>query len=102
MKSMKYSFKLFGAMLFALGTLTGCESPDGGGTVSGSAYYGTAFDDPWYHGEHYHDSDVIVSPPPSRPIHPEQPIYRPSGPGPTPMPSIPSAPRPTPRPAMRR
>lgn len=94
------------ASMLALGVWTGCESTDGGGgSVSGSAYYGVGFSDPWYYGGYYDDVDVIVTPPanrPEAPVRPEQPIYRPSTPRPMPMPSIPSAPRPMPRPAPRR
>ncbi len=92
----------FAAALLVLGVFTGCESTDGG-SVSGSTsiYYGTGFYDPWYYGG-YHDHDDIVVMPPSRPVRPEQPIYRPSGPRPTPMPAIPSAPRPMPRGGGRR
>jgi hypothetical protein len=78
-----------------------CESTDsGGGSVSGSVYYGTGLYDPWYYGNYYDDPDIIVTPP-SRPVAPEHPIARPppaSVPRPTPMPSIPAMPRP----AMRR
>ena len=96
--------RLIAGLLVALAAVTGCESTDGGGSVSGSAYYGVGFSDPWYHGGYYDDADIIVTPPdrpdrPDRPVRPEQPIARPpaSRPRPTPMPSIPSAPRPMPR-----
>jgi len=104
MSTMKHALS-FAAVFFALSLFTGCESTDGGGSVSGSVYYGTGFYDPWYYGGSYDHDDIIVTPPsgrPERPVHPEQPIYNPSTPRPTPMPSIPSAPRPMPRPAMRR
>jgi hypothetical protein len=94
-------FKLGTALLMLSGALAGCESTDSNATVSGEAYYGIGFDDPWYHGDYYYPPDVIVTPPPVRPISPPQPvqpIYRPSGPSVTPLPSIPS----TPRPALRR
>jgi hypothetical protein len=86
-------------LLFALVVLTGCESSGGGGNVSGSAYYGVGFYDPWYYGGYYDDPDIIVTPPPSSPggAHPSHPIAKPpstSGPRPTPMPSIPSRPMP--------
>jgi hypothetical protein len=91
-------------LLVSIGVFTGCESTDGGGTVSGSAYYGVGFYDSWYYGGYYDDADIVVTPPdrpdrPDRPARPEQPIARPpaSTPRPTPMPSIPSAPRPMPR-----
>jgi hypothetical protein len=95
------NFLKFAAAALALGVLPGCESTDGGGSVSGSVYYGVGFSDPWYYGDCHDHGDIIVTPPsdrPELPVHPEQPIYRPSTPRPTPMPSIPSAPRP----ALRR
>jgi hypothetical protein len=104
MSTMKYLLGL-AAVLFVPGLFTGCESTDGGGNVSASMYYGTGFYDPWYYGGYYDNGDIIVTPPPARPVqpvHPEQPIYRPTPPSPAPMPSIPSTPRPAPRPAMRR
>jgi hypothetical protein len=92
-------------LLVSISALTGCESTDGGSAhVSGSAYYGAGFYDPWYYGGDYDDADIVVTPPdrpdrPDRPVRPEQPIARPpaSTPRPTPMPSIPSTPRPMPR-----
>lgn len=105
MKTFSNPRKLVLALAIGLGALTGCESTDGGGSVSGSVYYGVGFYDPWYYGSYYDDVDIIVTPPdrPARPVHPEQPIARPpSNVRPTPMPSIPSTPRPMPRPAMRR
>ena len=97
MKTMNHFLKITAAMMLALALFTGCEST--GGSVSGSVYYGTGFYDPWYYGDYYHQGDIIVTPParPERPAHPEQPIYHPSTPRPTPMPSIPSAPRISPR-----
>ena len=99
MKTMTRSINYAAVTLLALGVLAGCESTDGGSSVSGSVYYGTGFNDPWYYGGYYDRGDIIVTPPsarPDRPVRPEQPIYRPSAP--RPMPSIPSGPRP----AMRR
>jgi len=87
------NFLTFAAVL-AFGVVTGCESTNEG--VSGSVYYGVGFYDPWYYGDYYGHDDIIVTPPPSRPeapVHPEQPIYNPPTPRPTPMPSVPSAPR---------
>ena len=89
------NFLKFAAALLALGVFTGCEST-GDSSVSGSVYYGTGFYDPWYYGDYHDHGDIIVTPPPSgpeAPVHPEQPIYNPPTPRPTPMPSIPSAPR---------
>lgn len=100
MSKLKRTFS-FTAVLLALGTFTGCESTDGGGSVNGGVYYGVGFYDPWYYGG-YDDVDIDIDIDTDRPVHPEQPIYRPSTPRPTPKPSIPSAPRPMPRPAMRR
>lgn len=102
------SFKSFLMPFAALGLTVilqaGCESTDTGGSeVSGSVYYGEGFYDPWYYGEAY-PPDVIVTPPPERPVEPphvELPIAKPPAspaPTPQPMPSIPS----TPRPAFRR
>ena len=85
------------AGLLSLGIFAGCESTDGGSSsASVGVYYGTGFYDPWYYGGYYEHHDVVVTPP----VRPVQPIYKPSAPRPTPMPSIPSAPRPMP--AMRR
>lgn len=68
-------------------------------------FYGALFGWTWldYGGDYDHD-DIVVTPPGGleRPVHPEQPIARPSTPRPTPMPSIPSTPRPVARPSGRR
>ena len=79
----------------------GCASTDEGSSqVSAGVYYGTSFYDPWYHGGAYYPPDVIVTPPPNRPVEPphvEHPIATPPAappPAPRPMPSIPSMPRP--------
>jgi hypothetical protein len=102
MRMLTPSFKLIAALGFTLAVLTGCSSTDGGGSVSGSVYYGAGFNDPWYYGGYYDDVDIIVTPPdrptapppkPTHPIAPSTPVPRP-----TPMPSIPS----TPRPSFRR
>jgi len=96
---------LTAALLLALGFFTGCGTTDGGSAgVSGGAYYGVGFDDPWSYGASY-PPDVIVTPPPpgGPPVQPEQPIAKPPpapAPSPQPLPSIPSAPMP--RPAPRR
>ena len=88
-------------LLAVLVGFTGCESTDGGGSVSGGVYYGVGSYDPWYYGGYYDDPDIIVTPPPGeRPpsgARPEQPIAKPptvSAPRPMPMPSIPSRPMP--------
>jgi predicted small secreted protein len=101
MKSIKTSLKIVAVLALAV-SFTGCESTDGGGSVSGGVYYGVGMYDPFYYGSYYYDDpDIIVTPPdrPDRPVHPEQPIARPpsSNVRPTPMPTIPSAPRPMPR-----
>jgi hypothetical protein len=104
MSTIKY-LSCLALVLFVSGLFAGCGSTEGGGHVSASLYYGTGFYDPWYYGGYYDDPDIIVTPPPNRPeapVRPEQPIYHPDPPRPTPMPSIPSAPRPAARPAMRR
>jgi len=100
MKTLGFSLKVFSLVLM-LSTFTGCESTDGGASVSGGAYYGVGFYDPWYHGGYYYDDpDLIVTPPPRptepppRPVHPIAPA---PAPRPMPMPSIPSAPRPATR-----
>jgi hypothetical protein len=96
MKTITTPRKLFAALTLALLAFTGCESTDGGGSVSGSVYYGVGFYDPWYYGGDYDDVDIIVTPPPSRPEPPPRPTHpiAPT-PAPRPMPSIPSAPRPS-------
>lgn len=80
-------------VMLAVGLFGGCES-SGGGSVSGSVYYGTGFYDPWYYGHYYDDPDIIVTPPdrPDRPDAPLRPSH-PIAPTPRPMPSIPSTPR---------
>ena len=88
------------AVALVLAWFTGCESTDGGGgSVSGSAYYGVGFHDPWYYGGYwYDDPDIIVTPPPRpvepppRPVHPIAPA---PAPAPRPTPSIPTMPRPS-------
>src|SRR5262245_2990253 len=91
-------------LIMALLAGAGCESTgDGGGSVSGTAYYGVGFYDPWYYGGYYDDPDIIVTPPSERPDRPhvEHPIARPT-PSPRPTPSIPSTPRAAPRGGGRR
>ncbi len=86
----------------ALVLLAGCESTDGGASVSGSVYYGVGFSDPWYYGGYYDDPDIIVTPPVEPPggnsgLKPTHPIATPpSAPAvsPRPMPAIPSTPMP--------
>jgi len=90
------------ALPLALLFFTSCSSTDGGGSVSGSVYYGVGFNDPWYYGDYHDDVDIIVTPPdskppdrPTAPPRPTHPIAPTPAPRPTPMPSIPSAPRPS-------
>ena len=98
----------------------GCESTDSDSSISAPVYYGSAFADPWYHGDYDYDYDVVVTPPPGtrppsgggggfapRPEHPiayppgeqrpprpsHQPASRPPSVSTRPAPSIPSAPR---------
>jgi hypothetical protein len=105
MKPVHSLFKFAVLAVLLLGVSSGCESTEGGGTVSGSVYYGVGFYDPWYYGGYYDDPDIIVTPPdrpdrPDQPPRPEHPIAKPppaSSPRPTPMPSIPSTPRAAPR-----
>jgi hypothetical protein len=104
MNPFKYTFGLAAALLFALGTFTGCQSTDSGGANVTNNYYGMGYQDPYYYGDYHDDHDVIVTPPPAgnppdnglRPTHPiaKPPQARPS---PQPRPSIPSTPRPAPR-----
>ena len=101
MRALANVVKLVAVLALGLVVSTGCESTDSGSAeVHGSMYYGVGFYDPWYYGGAYYPPDVIVTPPPDRPIDPphvEHPIATPpsaSVPRPTPMPSIPSAPRP--------
>lgn len=98
MRSFGISLKIVSLALL-LAVFVGCESTDGGGSVSGGMYYGVGFYDPWYHGGYYYDDpDIIVTPPPRptepppKPVHPIAPT---PAPRPTPMPSIPAAPRPS-------
>lgn len=98
MKTCQSSLKVLGLLLLAFSVFSGCESTDGGATVSGGAFYGMGFYDPWYYGGYHDDIDVIVTPPdrPAAPARPTHPIATPpAGPRPTPMPSIPSMPRPS-------
>ncbi len=88
---------LFAGLALTLLLAAGCGTDDPGSTqVSAGAYYGVGFYDPWYYGPAYYPPDVIVTPPPTRPVDPphvEHPIVKPPS-APRPMPSIPSAPRP--------
>src|SRR5437899_11508476 len=100
MKTCATTLKLFVGLIAVLACSLGCESTDGGSSqVSGSVYYGAEFYDPWYHGGADYPPDVIVTPPPVRPVDPphvEHPIAKPppaASPAPRPMPSIPSMPR---------
>ncbi len=97
------TFLRFGAALWlvALG-LSGCSTEGGGSSqtdVSGGAYYGVGFYDPWYYGAGYIPPGAVVPPPGAgEPPHVEHPIATPppsAAPRPTPLPSIPAAPRPT-------
>jgi hypothetical protein len=46
------------ALVIALGLfLTGCASSDGGGSASGSAYYG-GLPRPWYYGDYDYDGST--------------------------------------------
>jgi hypothetical protein len=101
MKTFPSLLKFLAALSLALALFTGCESTDGGGSVSGSVYYGVGFSDPWYYGDHYDDVDIIVTPPdtghpdrPTPPPRPAHPIAPTPTPRPTPMPSIPRTPMP--------
>ncbi len=95
------SLALFAALGLTIIILPGCGTTDPDGTqANASAYYGVGFNDPWYYGPDYYPPDVIVTPPPSRPVDPphvEQPIAKPP-PAARPLPSFPA----TPRPAFRR
>jgi hypothetical protein len=100
MKTFAASLQQTTMLAIVLVAISGCESTDGGATVSAGAYYETGLYDPWYYGGYYDDPDIIVTPPPGRPEAPPQPTHPiasppASVPRPTPMPSIPSAPRPS-------
>lgn len=104
---MKAFQSAFGLILFVCLTafvFGGCASTESENTdVAISGYYGAGvgFYDPWYYGPGYYPPEVIVTPPPGRPIDPphvENPIVLPSpAPAPRPLPSIPSSPRVAPR-----
>jgi hypothetical protein len=99
----KKSFQKLAAVLFLVSGafIAGCETTESDTVVSGGVAYGTTFYDPWYYGDYDYPPDVIVTPPPERPVSPPtptHPIYSPPGPSVSPMPSIPT----TPRPAFRR
>ena len=103
MKKMTTPGKLFVVMSLAMLAFAGCETTDGGGSVSGSVYYGVGFYDPWYYGGDYDDVDIIVTPPSGRPEPPPRPTHPIApAPAPRPMPSIPSTPRVAPRGGGRR
>jgi len=89
----------FATLLLALAMFTGCESTDGGVSVSGGVYYGVGLYDPWYYGGYYDHGDIIVTPPnrSDRPVRPEQPIAQPRASSQRSSPSIPSTPRPASR-----
>jgi len=95
-RSAASAFRLVAILaMVALGSMsfTGCESTYGGGSVSGSMYYGTGFHDPWYYGGYYNSGDIIVTPPTPPP---DRPVARPTplpAPAPRPRPSIPLTPR---------
>ena len=94
-KALLHRFAALSALASLL-LIAGCETTDTGST-STSAYYGVGFYDPWYHGDYYHDDDIVVTPPDRGP-RPSHPIAVPpggggAGPRPTSMPSIPSMPR---------
>ncbi len=96
MKTLKRILRGGTLVALAMVAFTGCESTDGGGSnVSGSVYYGVGIYDPWYYGGYYDDPDIIVTPPPSRPVNPPGRPAHPIAPTPRPrpMPSIPSMPR---------
>jgi len=103
MNTFKISIKFGAALLFALGTGTGCETTDSGSTHH---YYGAGYQNPWYYGTYDDRDNVIITPPtsgnpPDNGVRPTHPIAGPPASRP-PRPSIPTAPRPAPRPAMRR
>jgi hypothetical protein len=104
MKKAGSGFALIAAVLGAASLFTACESTDAGRSdVSGNAYYGTGFVDPWYYGDLYYPPEDAVRPPPDRPDDSPRPVHPIANPPPAiatprPMPSIPA----TPRPALRR
>jgi hypothetical protein len=92
--TLKATRKLVPIAFVAFVFFVGCESTDSGSSsMSGGAYYGLGFYDPWYYGGFYDGPDIIVTPPerPERPPRPSHPIATPPAPRPTPMPSIPRA-----------
>lgn len=103
MRTPERALKFLAVSSFLFIAFTGCESTDGGGggSVSGSVYYGVGFYDPWYYGG-YDDVDIDIDiDRPGRPDggpRPSHPIARPtpsprSTPTARPTPSIPSMPR---------
>ena len=96
------------ALAFVATLVGGCESTDSDSSIGAPVYYGSAFYDPWYHGDHDYDYDVVVTPPPgSRPPsggggggggdfrpRPEHPIVYPPGEQRPPRPSHQPASRP--------
>jgi|GEM_PF-1729047 hypothetical protein len=111
MKAFTVRLRPLAVFALALAAFTGCSSTDGGGggSVSGSVYYGVGFYDPWYYGDYYDDVDIVVTPPdtkpPDRPTAPPKPTH-PIAPTPSPRPTqtpMPSIPRtPMPRASFRR
>src|SRR5437764_93700 len=105
MKICKTASSLLAVGFLAASVLNGCKSTESDSAdvnVAGSYYgVGGGFYDPWYYGPGYYPPDVIVAPPPARPIDPphvEHPIALPDpGPAARPLPSIPSMPRVSPR-----
>jgi hypothetical protein len=100
MKRHATTLNLLAGLIAMLLLSPGCASTEGSDTqVSGSMYYGVGFHDPWYYGGAY-PPDVIVTPPPDRPVEPPHvEHYNATPPAtasttPRPMPSIPSMPRP--------
>lgn len=95
MKPARSSPVIFALALLISGLFSACESTGGGGSVSGGVYYGVGLHDPWYYGGYCDAPDVIVTPPPVRPVEPPRPSHPivTAPPVARPMPSIPATPR---------
>jgi hypothetical protein len=101
MKPIK-SLKACAGLALLLGFFAACGTTgEGNSSLSGGAYYGAGFDDPWYDGVYYPPDGVVLPPrpgdvPPADSIpRPSHPIANPPKAAAQPMPSIPSAPRPS-------
>jgi len=80
---------LAAVLLLSANLLAGCGTTNGSAAVYGGTSYGVGWADPWNSGFSDYPPDLIVAPPPARPVTSPEPDANP--------PSIPSSPKPSPR-----